>query len=231
MGNERNEVIDYIRKLIRENIHIKNYKLPSEYFLATKFKITRSSVREVMSYFINRELIESHKGSGYFVRDSVNIFAIKALTENKKTYDKTYNSEILIHKFDANEILEILTKLNISNRVINFQDFSCFKKIVKKENKVEKISIIYINKKIVGEIDYDEIKISLNNFFRLKNVVITKNVFNISTVNILDIDLFDKDKDFCIKKHIVNYWDNQIVEISMQWSDSSTLNEYVVRWL
>lgn len=56
--------------IIKKNGNIKNYKLPSERLLATKFNASRPTIRAAYQNLIKQGYVEGIQGKGYFIKDN-----------------------------------------------------------------------------------------------------------------------------------------------------------------
>jgi len=61
---------DYLTELIKQNSHVRQYKLPSENQLAFKFKCSRITVQRALENLQNKGVIYRVQGKGTFARES-----------------------------------------------------------------------------------------------------------------------------------------------------------------
>jgi len=166
------EIETYLLKLIKSDKYI-NQSLPSENFLATKFKVSRTTARAVLTKLLNKNFLKAKKGSGYYINSHINSLKLTSIgtTEYK-------NKEIEIIK--DNDLKSILSK-NDFITIHDWDNFFGFRKIYyNHENEPVLYTNSYIYKPKFKDIDIKEIQKSLMECFEQQGIDLHMQINTIS---------------------------------------------------
>lgn len=162
----RNYLLDRINKIKNEY----DKKLPSENFLATKFKVSRQTARVELVKLCQKGFIKSIKGSGYYINPNIDTVAITSMGENNE-----YKTKKVI-EIDYS-YLEKNLSFNLFKLKDNIRDYFGYRKTFYDKNND---ALVYINSYILKTrvINYsiDLIKKSLMEVFELNNIKIVEQI-------------------------------------------------------
>ncbi|AUF83560.1 GntR family transcriptional regulator [Mesoplasma syrphidae] len=151
-------------------------QLLSEQAYAKKYYTTRQTIRGALKALESQNIIYSVKGKGYFV--------------NSKILWKRLIPFSIKHQSTTSQILKKdieLDKYFVGNFLTCKNDFKSLIKLRYIKNNIHKYSIVWINTKIVGTLDYQEIKNSVLVFLE-KRQVLAKSYTKIILLKANDID-------------------------------------------
>ncbi|ARU92168.1 Transcription regulator [Spiroplasma clarkii] len=161
----RKIIEEYLLDLISKDKKYVTEPLPSENFLATKFKCSRQTARVELTKLLNKGFIRAVKGSGYYVNPHVNSLKLIAIG-NKFKYQRREIFEI-----DQQMLLKILDE----NKFINVKDvakYFGFRKIYYNDQDQPVLyQNSYIYKPLFKEINMDIIKKSLMDFLSIITLI------------------------------------------------------------
>ncbi|ATZ16612.1 DNA-binding GntR family transcriptional regulator [Entomoplasma freundtii] len=165
------KICTYILNLIDVHKDEDGFQLPSENFLATKFKVSRVTVRKDLALLQSQGYIYSVKGSGYFTSPS---FAFSKLYS---IGSESYEKRKVITLNNQNIFYDILEKLNISSTNININDYFGYTKVFyDKKDKPRLYNNSFILKPLFDEIDLTKITHSLLSFIAENNIPLDKQI-------------------------------------------------------
>ncbi|WP_031542777.1 GntR family transcriptional regulator [Mesoplasma photuris] len=186
MEKKNKQIREYILGLIEKNKELKIFQLPSENFIATKFKTSRTTARKELSLLQSQGIIYSVQGSGYFISSSV---------EFSKLYpigNETYKKRKVILLDDKNLLFKIADKLSIDIHNLSNENYFSYTKIFENEDGVPRIcNNSYILKSAFKNIDIIKITNSLMGFINENNINLDRqiNVASVSESNKSDQEL------------------------------------------
>ncbi|WHQ37347.1 hypothetical protein [Spiroplasma sp. SV19] len=159
----------------------------------TKFKTTRTTVRFCLQKLLNQGIIYAKKGSGYYLNSFYYFNKIGLKDTNiLVTYYKIV--EVNIEKDILNDILNTL---NINPEEINFDDYIGYVKILfNKSNKAMGYFKSFLLKTCFDKIDFKAIEISLMNFIRKNNIMLSH------SPNVITIENADNNDHKYLSKNI-----------------------------
>lgn len=85
------QVLNEIKRLIKEKVFPPNSKLPSENELAKMFNVSRSPIREALSVLSASGLIESKQGGGSYIKEISLANMLEPVTFEMITIDQVYD--------------------------------------------------------------------------------------------------------------------------------------------
>ncbi|QEH61699.1 transcription regulator [Spiroplasma chinense] len=186
-----NKVIEeYLLNIIFDEKVDKSKALPSENFLATKFKVSRLTARTELTKLLNKGFLKVKKGSGYYVNPHINAMKGRAIGEEYKFSKK------VIETIDNSYLGKILesTAFQIDK---NLDDYIGYRKIFFDEKGEASLYInSFILKSEFEEIDLDFIKQSLISFMHANDVEVDNqvNLVEVLNANEFDIHLFGSEQ-------------------------------------
>lgn len=218
--NINDVVTDYIMNYINDSSFQLSEPLPSENFLANKFKTSRSTVRHVLQKLNNRGIIFAKKGSGYFINPFFNFTKLHPV--GLKNIDST---KILKTGIDNKNIYNIFDKLQ-AKKPENLWDYYGYVKVFYLRGKPIIFVKSYLSKKVFSYFDFQAIEDSLMKFIAAENIkpMYSINQTFISNCDELDEEIFKLTKSQKIVVNCALMFDEnyQIIEIC----EKHTLIEY-----
>lgn len=212
---ERQKIVNYLLDLIEHKKVDLKTPLPSEYFLVTKFKVSRGTVRSAFSDLKTKGLIKLSKGAGYFINPDFSFNRIKSI-RNQLLSNK---QEVIIEtELDTSNLITIIHKLHL-NLDINPDDYFSYIKVFYVDDLPVRYAKSFINKNLFeNEIDSEKIRSSLIEYLEQNNIepfkltcVLESKLKDQMTRNLL----VDNHQDYVICRYSILYdKDDNIVEIT-----------------
>lgn len=173
MNNERknvsNEIEKYLKKIIFDRTVKLENPLPSEHFLATKFKVTRQTARNELVKLSNKGFVVSRKGAGYFINPNIAFVKIESISKQYRSFRKDIEEISLCY------LQNIINELGI--KIDNPKKYFGYKKIYYSESGMAIIQVkSYILKEKFIKIDLNEIRKSLVDYLINCGIEITLQV-------------------------------------------------------
>ncbi|WP_434333684.1 GntR family transcriptional regulator [Mycoplasma capricolum subsp. capricolum] len=212
---ERQKIVNYLLDLIEHKKVDFKTPLPSEYFLVTKFKVSRGTVRSAFSDLKTKGLIKSEKGAGYFINPDFSFNRIKSIrnqlfTNKQEVFIKT--------ELDTSNLVAIMNKLHLSID-FNPDDYFSYIKVFYVNDLPVRYAKSFLNKNLfTNNIDVEKIKKSLIEYleensikpFKLTSIIEAK-LKDQMTRNLL----VDNHQDYVICRYSILYdKNNNIIEIT-----------------
>ncbi|WP_025363026.1 GntR family transcriptional regulator [Spiroplasma culicicola] len=186
----------YLLEIIQNEKVDLSKPLPSENFLATKFKTSRQTARIELSKLLHKGFIKAKKGSGYYINPHINWVTMTSIGKKYKHNQKE------VSEIDLSILKNIIEKNNYI-LIDNIEDYYGYRKIF--YNDINE-SILYINSFILKSkfktINLDHIKNSLIDFIDFNNIELDNQINNIKLEIPNEVD-----------KTILNYNDIQKVPV------------------
>ncbi|KAI92678.1 GntR family transcriptional regulator [Spiroplasma melliferum] len=152
-------------------------KLPSEARLMQKYRVSRSTVRDVFKKLITKNMVYVLQGKGYFILNKCfwnKVYSFKE--KNKQNHNKLYVVDIPLDDYF------------IENYQLLVEDFQSLIKVRYHDNEIKKYSIIWVNKTILKNLNYKACEDSLLEYISSRKIKLINN-FNylcLELPNILD---------------------------------------------
>ncbi|AOG60924.1 hypothetical protein SHELI_v1c09770 [Spiroplasma helicoides] len=207
--NKENEIYKLLEGELYDGIFENGDKFYSENQLVIKYKISRLTARNVLKKMEKANFIKSKKAVGYFVNEK--IFWNKGTSWNKKT-DGVRNSEVEFLKVDLDDFFKI--KFNLDPK-----EFYSFLKKRLNNGLVYSYSIIWINRKLVGELNKDSWNISTLDILKSKNEFdCSLNIIKMCKETSLDKKILEIDTNgfIPIKYSIIQNTDFEFIQLSIE---------------
>lgn len=178
----RKVIEDYLMDLISNDKKYLKEALPSENFLATKFKVSRQTARVELTRLLNKGFLVAVKGSGYYVNPHINSLKLTAIG-NKFKFTRREVKEV-----GRDDLLRILAE-NDFIVVDNTDAFFGFQKIYyNQDNEPILYQTSYIYQPFFKNINLDLIKKSLMDTFEQNQINLNMQINKIEMVPLSEMD-------------------------------------------
>ncbi|AAT75673.1 transcription regulator [Mesoplasma florum L1] len=197
-------IYSYIENKILSNEFSADQKMLSENQICIKFNVSRTLARDVYKELVVDGYLYSIHGKGYFVNDKK--YWMKNIGLDKKYPHSEYKNEILDFKIE-------LPNWFVENYKLNKNDYNCFTKARYLNNKQRHLSYVFLNNKLILNMDLKEIKKSVVNYLK-KDFEFKKsyNFIKIEKATKFDADFFSiNENDFIVCQYSVIYHNDEIV--------------------